>query len=108
MAFRGVAQTGLRAGPGEKIVLTQHHWKDRSRNDIPVGIELDRHDWLYVHKPLGALSLLTEVPIVVSEERHADEGGEWVGEFFCQSFAVICRKRCRRSQEARCKRDTSS
>ena len=35
----------------------------------------------------------TDIPVVVSEERYADEGGERVGELFGQSFAVILRKR---------------
>ena len=60
---------------------------------MPVGIELNRHYWLDVHKPLGTISLRTDIPVVVTEERYADEGGERVGELLGQSFAVILRKR---------------
>ena len=60
---------------------------------MPVGIECNRHYWLDVHKPLGTISLGTDIPVVVSEERYADEGGERVGELFGQSFAVLLRKR---------------
>ena len=64
--------------------------------------------WMFTNR-WGTLSLRTEVPVVVSEERHADEGGERVGEFLCQNFAVILRKRCGRPPgEDHCKRDASS
>src|SRR6266568_2285257 len=92
-SLRGVAQTGLRAGAGKEVVLVQHYGKDCSRDHMPVGIERNRHYWLDVHKPLGTFSPRTDIPVVVSQERYADEGGERVGEFFGQSFAVILRKR---------------
>ena len=60
---------------------------------MPVGIELNRHYRLDVHEPLGTISPRTDIPVVVSQERYADKGGERVGELFGQSFAVILRKR---------------
>ena len=63
---------------------------------MPVGIELNRHYGLDVHEPLGTISPRTDIPVVVSEEWYADEGGERVGELFGQSFAVILRKRTSR------------
>ena len=51
------------------------------------------HHRLDVHKPLGTISLRTNIPIVVSEERYADERSERVGELFGQSFAVLLRER---------------
>ena len=59
-------------------------------------MSVKRHYWLDVHKPLGTISPRTDIPVVVSEERYADEGGERVGELFGQSFAVILRKRSSR------------
>ena len=92
-SLRRVAQTGLRAGAAEEAVLAEHYGKYCSRDHIPVCIERNRHYRLDVHKPLGTISLRTDFPVVVSEEWHADEGGERIGELFGQSFAVILRKR---------------
>jgi len=66
---------------------------------MPVGIERNRHHRLDVHKPLGTVSPRTDIPVVVSQERYADEGGEWVGELFGQSFAVILCKRSSRPKK---------
>ena len=59
---------------------------------MPVGIEVNRHYWLDVHKPLGTISPRADISVVISQERYADEGSERVGELFGQNFAVILRK----------------
>ena len=51
-SLRRVAQTGLRAGAREEAVLAEHYGKYRSRYQIPVVIERERHYRLDVHEPL--------------------------------------------------------
>ena len=64
------------------------------------GLSVNRHYRLDVHEPLGTLSPRTDIPVVVSEERYADEGSERVGELFGQNFAVILRKRSSAPQKS--------
>ena len=96
--LQGVAETVDAAAAGNRRLLVDV-WQDRARDDVPVFIERNRHDWLDVHEPLGPISLWPNLSIVVSKERNADKGCERVGNLFGQNSAVLLRKRSPSSPE---------